>query len=72
MEDALKGGPTNLAMLPVALPAARDAGGCVPVFPWQGPVTELLSMNLSNPFLNQLAPAVGGGALQCVWMDYFQ
>lgn len=34
-------------------PAARDAGGCAPALPCQGPVTELLSINLSNPFLSQ-------------------
>lgn len=34
MEDALKGGPTNLAVLPIALPAAGDAGemhSCLPL-----------------------------------------
>lgn len=67
MEDALKGGPTNLAVLSQQ-PEMLER--CAPAFPWQGPVMEVLSMNLS--FLNQLAPAVGRGALQCVWMEYFQ
>lgn len=86
MEDAFLGEPTDLAALPRTLWGARDAEGCAPALRWQGPVTELFSMNLSNPFLNQCCvccQALGwrvlavhsllwAEVLYSMWMEYFQ